>query len=108
MADVPRPPWLSGARGDWSIALHVQPGASRSTAAGDHDGCLKLRIAAPPVEGRANDALRAFVAARLGVPRSAVTIERGDASRRKRVRVAADCEAADLVARLATYQGDAP
>ena len=78
----------------------MQPGASRSATAGEHDGCLKLRIAAPPIDGRANDALRAFVAERLGVPRAAVTIEHGDGSRRKRLRIAADCDAADLVARL--------
>lgn len=101
MAQAPRPAWLAGVRGDWSIVLHVQPGAARSAVAGEHDGCLKLRIAAPPIEGRANDALRAFLAERLALPRSAVSIERGDASRRKRVRVAADCEGDELVAKLA-------
>lgn len=109
MADAPRPVWLAGARGDWTIALHVQPGAARSAVAGVHDGCLKLRIAAPPIDGRANDAVRAFVAERLGVPRSAVAIVSGDTARRKRLRAAADCEAHELVARLAgTHQGDAP
>lgn len=101
MAEAPRPAWLAGARGDWTIRVHVQPGAARSGVAGEHDGCLKLRIAAPPIEGRANDALRAFLAERLGLPRSAVSIERGDASRRKQVRVAADCDADALAARLA-------
>lgn len=92
------------------LSILVQPGASRSGPSGEHDGCLRLRIAAPPVDGRANDALRAFLAARLDVPRAAVSIEQGEGSRRKRVRVAAACDAATLRARLAgaTYQGEAP
>lgn len=101
-APVPRAhPWLSGAPGDWVLSIRVQPGASHSEVAGEHDGCLRVRIAAAPIEGRANDALRAFLAERLQVPRAAVTIERGDVSRRKRVRVAAGCDAATLLARLA-------
>ncbi len=97
---APRPPWLSGTPGDWVLAIRAQPGASRSGCAGEHDGCLKVRIAAPPVDGRANDALRAFLADRLDVPRAAVRIEHGDGSRRKRVRVAVDCDAGALAARL--------
>ena len=62
---------------------------------------LKLRIAAPPIEGRANDALCAWLADRLGLPRSAVTVEQGTSGRRKRVRIAADCAAAFIVERLA-------
>jgi hypothetical protein len=99
--DPPRPGWLSGVPGDWVLSIRAQPGAARSEAVGEHDGCLRLRIAAPPVDGRANDALRAFVAERLAVPRAAVRIEHGEGSRRKRVRVAAGFDAATLVARLA-------
>ncbi len=83
------------------LSIRAQPGAARTAPAGEHDGCLRVRVAAPPVDGRANDALRAFLAERLGVPRAAVRIEHGDASRRKRVRVAAGCDAATLAARLA-------
>ena len=97
-----RPPWLAGASGDWSLSIRVQPGASRSEVCGDHDGCLKVRVAAPPVDGRANEGLRAFIAERLEVPKSAVRIDHGDTSRRKRVRVTVDCDAAMLVARLGT------
>jgi uncharacterized protein (TIGR00251 family) len=94
------PGWVHGAPGDWVLSIRVQPGASRSEMAGELDGSLRLRIAAPPIDGRANDALRAYLAERLEVPRAAVRIERGDASRRKRVRVAAGCDAATLLARL--------
>ena len=96
----PRPSWLAGTPGNWSVLLHVQPGASRTAAAGAHDGCLKLRIAAPPIDGRANDAVRAFFCDPLGVPKAAVRIEHGDASRRKRIRVMAHCSAAELIDRL--------
>jgi uncharacterized protein (TIGR00251 family) len=104
------PPWLSGSPGTWHLSIHAQPGASRTEVVGDHDGCLKIRLAAPPIEGRANDALRAWLSTQLGVPRGAVTIEHGDGSRRKRVRVDCDLTRAALAARLdpASYQGDAP
>jgi len=99
-AAAQRPPWLAGAPGDWSLLVHVQPGASRSAPAGVYDGCLKLRIAAPPIDGRANEALRAFLSERLDVPRAAIRVEHGDSSRRKRIRVTADCSEADLIGRL--------
>jgi uncharacterized protein len=99
-APAPRPSWLAGTPGNWSVLLHVQPGASRSASAGTHDGCLKLRIAAPPIDGRANDAVRAFLSERLGVAKAAIRIEHGDTSRRKRVRVMAGCSEAELIDRL--------
>lgn len=109
-SDAVRPDWLRGAPGDWVLSILVQPGASCTGPAGEHDGRLRVRIAAPPVDGRANDALRAFLAERLDVPRAAVGIEHGEGSRRKRVRIAAACDAATLRVRLAgaTYQGEAP
>lgn len=99
--DAVRPDWLRGTPGDWVLSILAQPGASRSGPPGEHDGCLRLRIAAPPVDGRANDAVRACLAERLGVSRAAVSIEHGEGSRRKRVRIAAACDAATLHARLA-------
>ena len=67
------------------LELHVQPGASRSEFAGEHGGRLKVRLAAPPVEGRANDALVEFLADYFKVPRRNVRITAGLKSRRKRV-----------------------
>ena len=71
------------------LALHVQPGAKRTEVAGLHGAALKLRLAAPPVEGKANAALRAFLAEAFGVPLRNITIVRGEASREKVVRVEA-------------------
>ena len=67
------------------LELHVQPGASRSEFAGEHGGRLKVRLAAPPVEGKANDALVEFLAGYFGVPKRSVRIAAGLRSRRKRV-----------------------
>ncbi len=72
---------------DLVLELHVQPGARRSEFAGLHGGRLKLRIQAPPVEGKANAALLRFLAEACGVPVSRLTLERGSGGRHKRVRV---------------------
>jgi len=63
----------------------VQPGAKRSEFAGRHGERIKLRLAAPPVEGKANAALIEFLAGYFGVPRRNVTIVSGAKSRAKRV-----------------------
>lgn len=70
------------------FAVRVAPRASRDAIEGEHAGALKVRLTAPPVEGRANDALRRLLAEALGVPVGAVTILSGEASRTKRVSVA--------------------
>lgn len=70
------------------IRVHVQPRASRTEAAGLHGDALKVRLAAPPVDGAANDALVRWIADELGVPRSAVTLTAGASSRAKTVEVA--------------------
>ena len=67
------------------LELHVQPGARRSEFAGEHGGRIKLRLAAPAVEGQANEALIEFLAAHYGVPKRNVRIAAGMKSRRKRV-----------------------
>ena len=67
------------------LELHVQPGARRSEFAGEHGGRIKLRLAAPALEGKANAALIEFLAAHYGVPRRNVRIAAGIKSRRKRV-----------------------
>jgi len=67
------------------LELHVQPGASRSEFAGKHGERIKVRLAAPAQEGRANAALVEFLAQYYKVPRRNVRIESGLKSRRKRV-----------------------
>ena len=69
------------------ITLHLQPGAKRSAVCGMFGDSVKLAIQAPPVDGKANTALRTFLAARLKLPTAAVTLVSGASGRDKRVRV---------------------
>lgn len=69
------------------LALHVQPGATRTEVAGEHGGALKVRLAAPPIDGKANAELLRFLAEAFGVPLRQVALVRGAASRQKTVRV---------------------
>jgi len=75
--------WLREADGAITLTVHVQPAGKRSEVLGLHGEALKIRLAAPAIEGRANAALLEFVAQRLGVPRAAVTLKSGQTSRRK-------------------------
>jgi uncharacterized protein len=70
-----------------TFKVRVQPRASRTEIVGEHAGGLKLRIASPPVEGRANEECRRFLAKALGVPASSVEIIGGDLTRDKIIRV---------------------
>jgi len=74
-------------RGSVSFAVRVQPRASKNEVAGLMDGALKIRLQAPAVEDRANEALCEFLAEILKRPKSAVRILAGDRSRTKRVEV---------------------
>ncbi len=69
------------------IRVHVQPRASRTEVAGRHGDALKIRLAAPPVDGAANEELRRFLATLLGVPPREVEVTAGLAGRGKSVRV---------------------
>lgn len=69
------------------LELHVQPGAKRTEFAGKHGERLKIRLAAPAHEGRANEALIEFLAGYYGVPRRSVRIVSGLRSRQKRVAI---------------------
>ena len=73
--------------GGCRIHLHVAPRASRTKVAGLHDGRIKLTVAAPPVEGRANEEIVKFLARALRVGRTAVRIVSGDGGKRKVVEV---------------------
>jgi len=74
---------------DLILDVRVQPRASRSELAGLYGDRLRIRLHAPPVDGRANAALVEFVAATFGVPRAQVVIEHGLAGRDKRLRLRA-------------------
>jgi uncharacterized protein (TIGR00251 family) len=70
-----------------SFKVRVVPRASRSEIAGEHDGALRVRIAAPPVDGAANKELVSLLARELGVSRNAITITGGHTSKLKQLRV---------------------
>jgi uncharacterized protein len=70
------------------LTLHVQPGAKRTEVAGQHGDALKVRLAAPPVDGKANGELLRYLADAFGVPLRNVKLVRGESSRQKVVRIA--------------------
>ena len=70
-----------------SFVVRVTPRAGANAVAGERDGALLVRVTAPPAEGKANDALVRLLARSLDVPRSAIQVEQGAASRTKRVSV---------------------
>lgn len=84
----------------WLVDLLVQPRAARTELAGLHDGRLKLRLTAPPVDGAANAALVQFLAECLDLPRSALSVASGSTGRRKTVSINAGCELAPRLAGL--------
>ncbi|MBI5303127.1 MAG: YggU family protein [Chloroflexi bacterium] len=78
---------ISESKGAVTFAVKVIPRASKNQIVGIEGDAVKIRLNAPPVEGKANDALIAFLAEKLGVPRSNVEIIVGETSRRKVIRV---------------------
>ncbi len=91
-------PCLS-ARGERTrLELSVVPNAKRTAVDGLHDGALRVRLAAPPVDGKANDTLLRWLAGELGLPRRAVELVRGASARRKAVEI--DAPLKQLVAWL--------
>lgn len=70
-----------------TVAIKAIPNAPRSEVVGWLGDALKVKVHAPPVEGRANEALCEFLADTLGLPRRAVSVLRGDTSRQKLVRI---------------------
>jgi uncharacterized protein (TIGR00251 family) len=71
------------------LQVQVVPNAGRTACAGFHDGALRVRLQAQPIEGRANAALLQWLAQSLGLPKRGVTLVSGDTARRKRVHI--DC-----------------
>lgn len=77
--------------GGCELQVRVVPGASRDQVVGEHQGALKVKVSAPPVEGAANARLVEFLAKEvLGLPRSAVRVVRGERGRNKTVGIEAD------------------
>jgi uncharacterized protein len=86
------------------FSIHVVPRASRSEIVGEHNGALRVRIAAAPIDGAANVELIRVLAMKLDLPRSALEITSGHSSKLKRVSVAG--EQADVLGRLLTQDRD--
>lgn len=82
-------PWYRWEGEALILELQLQPRAARDEIAGPHGDCLRVRITAPPVDGKANQHLCAFLAKLCGVAKGAVTLEAGLTGRRKRVRILA-------------------
>jgi uncharacterized protein (TIGR00251 family) len=78
---------ITEVEGGVAFAVRVVPRATRNEIAGVHGDALKVRLTAPPVEGRANEALVTFLAHRLGVRKSQVEIVAGATSRRKMIHI---------------------
>jgi uncharacterized protein (TIGR00251 family) len=89
-----------------TLTLHVQPGAKRSEIVGLHGEALKIKLAAPPIEGRANDALLKFVAELFAVPLRNVELRQGGQSRHKVVAVTGSTVQPESL--LAAQQRDTP
>ena len=83
-----------------TLPVRVHPGARRNAITGIHDGALKVSLTTPPTDGRANQALIAFLADQLRIPRARVTLLTGATSRSKSLRIAG-LSAAQLRAALA-------
>lgn len=90
---------------DSAVAIQVLPRASRDAVVGERQGAIAIRLKAPPVEGAANVALCRFLAKRLGVPSSAVTLVRGVRSRHKWIAVAGWSAARVRAALLSPLEG---
>ena len=92
-------PFVSPAAGGARLRVHVVPRASRTEVCGTQGDALKIRLQAPPVDGKANAALCAFVADAAGLPKRAVSVAAGETSRDKTL-FAAGADPAALAAAL--------
>ncbi len=81
------PVWLSEKDQEIILRLHAQPGAKRTSVVGLYGDKLKIAVATPPVDGKANQAIIAFLAKTLGLSKSKLTLISGETSREKRIRI---------------------
>ena len=84
--------WAVKTETGWDLSIRVQPGARRSEVVGELGDALKVRVAAPANDGKANAELVRFLAQRVGVPRRALEVVRGAHSRTKIVRIRGDVD----------------
>ncbi|BEV72419.1 MULTISPECIES: DUF167 domain-containing protein [unclassified Paludibacterium] len=96
--------WLKPTENGFNLTLHVQPGAKKTEVSGEHGEALKIRLAAPPVDGKANAALLRWLSDRFDLPQRAVELLSGDKSRHKIVAIRTDCSETELMDRLGVPQ----
>ncbi|MEI6211610.1 MAG: DUF167 domain-containing protein [bacterium] len=82
------PPWIVATTDGCILTIKATPRASRTEIARAEAAWLRIRLQAPPVDGRANEALTEFLSGQLDLPRRAITVVAGETSRIKKVRVA--------------------
>jgi uncharacterized protein (TIGR00251 family) len=70
-----------------TIRVYVIPNAKIDKVSGEHNGAIKIKLQAPAIEGKANAALRRFLAEKLSIPQRAIVVERGEKSREKVLRI---------------------
>ena len=99
------PAWLRQLDGRVTLTLHVQPGAKTTTISGTYGDALKIKLAAPPVDGKANAALIAFIADQLGIGKSAIHLKSGQTSRHKTIEITG--APTDCIQRLTPNGSDA-
>jgi uncharacterized protein len=94
MSTAPPAPWpclrIDGKPPNQRVVLDVSvsPNAKKTELVGWHDGALRIRLAAPPVDGAANDAMRRWLSKELGLPQSGIELLRGASGRRKQWAIA--------------------
>lgn len=79
--------WICVSGTEALLRVYIQPGARKTEVAGRHGDAIKIRVAAPAIEGKANAALIDYIASQSGTARSAVELIYGASSRRKRLRI---------------------
>ena len=79
------PKWITQSGKNAVITLHIVPRSSRTEICGEHGDALKIKLQAPPVEGKANKALIEFLSDKLDTPRNSISILSGDTGRNKRI-----------------------
>lgn len=90
--------------GGFALEVHVQPGARRTAIVGDHGGRLKIVVNAPPLDGKANEAVLQMLSKQLGLARRAIALEAGTRGRDKRVLVSSPLTPEEAVERLVAPQ----
>lgn len=91
-------PWLRESNEGIRLNVYVQPGAKKTEVCGEYNNALKIRLAAPPVDGKANDALRRFLSEAFSVPLRDVVLERGQSARQKTLWIRAPGQRPDWAA----------